>query len=190
MKLIKDSLFKYFNKFSVNQDYEFARECLKALEDQYHNQERNIDKLFHLEGIFLDLTDRTQSHPRVPFGVEDRGGMFGNFVKELGFGNQKIVWKYTEVFNLDNYAHANWFPAKLVTYEREYEEMNRTKILYISRKISFMEYFFKRLDVYSGISDPDFDRFYNGIDWMKYIKKLKDITLNLPDLKDQKSGIY
>ena len=190
MKLIKDSLFKYFNKFSVNQDYEFARECLKALEDQYHSQERNIDKLFHLEGIFLDLTDRTQSHPRVPFGVEDRGGMFGNFVKELGFGNQKIVWKYTEVFNLDNYAHANWFPAKLVTYEREYEEMNRTKILYISRKISFMEYFFKRLDVYSGISDPDFDRFYNGIDWMKYIKKLKDITLNLPDLKDQKSGIY
>ena len=116
--------------------------------------------------------------------------MFGNFVKELGFGNQKIVWKYTEVFNLDNYAHANWFPAKLVTYEREYEEMNRTKILYISRKISFIEYFFKRLDVYSGISDPDFDRFYNGIDWMKYIKKLKDITLNLPDLKDQKSGIY
>jgi hypothetical protein len=59
-------------------------------------------KFFHLEGIFLDLTDRTLSHPRVPYAHEDRGGKFANLVKEFGLGNRKVIWQPSDLFDLDS----------------------------------------------------------------------------------------
>ena len=93
-----------FNRFTEKQDYEFAEECWNAIENLANNDDNfGGERFFHLEGIFLDLTDRTEAHPKVPFGLDDRGGYFEKFVKSLGFGNKKIIWKYTEVFNFNKY---------------------------------------------------------------------------------------
>jgi hypothetical protein len=86
---------KYFqkrtNNFLINQDYEFANELNEAIDKLSKIGKAEYGQLIHLEGIFLDLTDRTQAHPRVPFATEDRGGKFVNLVKEFGFGNRKII---------------------------------------------------------------------------------------------------
>ena len=80
------------NKFIERQDYELAEECWKAIKALLidlakgnKSEDRSYPELMHLEGIFLDLTDRTQAHPRVPFGTEERGGFFENFVNFLPF---------------------------------------------------------------------------------------------------------
>ena len=77
----------FTNKFLERQDYELAEECWKGMEallvdlaKGIKSEDRSYPELMHLEGIFLDLTDRTQAHPRVPFGTEERGGFFENFV--------------------------------------------------------------------------------------------------------------
>ena len=80
------------NNFAVNQDYELAEQFMNADfsfvgKDKDENGEPDgllIGKrFFYLEGIFLDLTDRTLAHPKVPFAHEDRGGKFQNLVKEM-----------------------------------------------------------------------------------------------------------
>ena len=84
---------KRTNKVIETQDYELAEQLMNAdLSFQHTDKDENGEsdflligkKIFHLEGIFLDLTDRTQAHPRVPFATEDRGGKFQNLVKEMG----------------------------------------------------------------------------------------------------------
>ena len=75
----------------AHQDYELAQQfknsdmsfCLN--EDGSMKDGKTVGKhLFQMEGIFLDLTDRTLSHPKVPFSHEDRGGKFAKIVKEAG----------------------------------------------------------------------------------------------------------
>ena len=95
----------------------------------------------------------------MPFAHEDRGGKFSKVVKEFGLGNRKVVWKPTELFNLDNYFEANWFPAGLEMHQLELNEMNEAKDLYIERRISFLEYFFKRLDIYKYCELPTFIKY-------------------------------
>ena len=171
----------------VHQDYELAEQFMKMDVSFFQNEDGSLKDgliigkdLFNLEGIFLDLTDRTQSHPRVPFAHEDRGGKFANLVKEFGLGNRKVVWKPTELFNLDNYFEANWFPASLEMHQLELNEMNEAKDLYIERRISFLEYFFKRLDIYKYCELPTFIKYYRGVDLEKYKDKLRKITDEYP----------
>ena len=137
-------------------------------------------KVYHLEGIFLDLTDRTQSHPKVPFATEDRGGVFQNIVKDMGLGNRKVIWKPSELFNVQNYIADNWLPAGLEMYTQEFEELTRAKELYCEREISFLEYFFKRLDTYNICEMPTFLKYYEGVDLEKYKNKIRRITANFP----------
>ena len=125
------------NKFLERQDYELAEECWKGIEALLIDlakgnkpEDRSYPELMHLEGIFLDLTDRTQAHPRVPFGTEERGGFFENFVKDLGFGNRKVVWKFTEMFNVDKYVQENWFVSTLEMDNAYFDEMTKAKELY------------------------------------------------------------
>ena len=73
MNFIRNYFQKKTNNFLVNQDYGFAKELNKAI-DELGEGKVKYGKLIHLEGIFLDITDRTQAHPRVPFATEDRGG--------------------------------------------------------------------------------------------------------------------
>ena len=172
----------------AQQDYELAEQLMNAdLSFQYDKDENGdpdypsiTKKVYHLEGIFLDLTDRTQAHPKVPFATEDRGGVFQNIVKDMGMGNRKVIWKPSDLFNVENYMAENWFPAGLEMYTQEFNELTRAKELYCEREISFLEYFFKRLDTYYICEMPTFLKYYEGVDLEKYKNKIRRITANFP----------
>ena len=180
MNFIRNYYQKRTNNFLVNQDYEFAKQLNQAIDELASSGKSKYGQLIHIEGIFLDLTDRTQAHPRVPFATEDRGGKFVNLVKEFGFGNRKIIWKPSDLFNVDNYFEDNWFPASLEMHALEYQEMQEAKLLYQERRINFMEYFFKRLELYNYTETTNFVKYYEYIDLEKYKKKLRDIMFDLP----------
>ena len=171
----------------AHQDFELAEQFMNLDFSFGYNKDGSIKDgeivgkyLFHMEGIFLDLTDRTLSHPRVPYAHEDKGGKFANLVKEFGFGNRKIIWKPSDLFNLDEYMDANWFPEQLEMHHREFDEMLEAKRLYCERSISFLDYFFKRLDVYRACEMPTFIKYYRGVDIEKYKDKIRRITDDYP----------
>lgn len=156
MNFIRNYFQKRNNIFLEKQDYQFAKELNKSIDELCKFGKTKYGQLIHLEGIFLDLTDRTQAHPRVPFATENGGGKFANLFKEFGYGNRKIIWKPSDLFNVDNYYEANWFPASLEMHALEYQEMQEAKLLYQERRINFMEYFFKRLELYNYTETANF----------------------------------
>ena len=189
---IRNYFQKRTNMMIAHQDYELAEQFMNIDFSFVQKQNGNIDdgksigkKLFHLEGIFLDLTDRTLSHPKVPFAHEDRGGKFKNLIKEFGFGNRKVIWKPSDLFDLEYYFDENWFPAGLEMHQLELNEMNEAKDLYIERRISFLEYFFKRLDIYKYCELPTFIKYYRGVDLEKYKDKIRKITNEFPHLNEK-----
>ena len=187
MNFIQKYLQKRTNNMIAHQDYKLAEQFMNAdmsfclNEDGSTKDALTIGKqLFQMEGIFLDLTDRTLSHPKVPYAHEDRGGKFANIVKEAGLGNRKIIWRPSELFDLDNYLDANWFPEQLEMYRLELDEMYEAKRLYSDRSISFLDYFFKRLDIYNACQMPTFIKYYRGVDLEKYKDKIRLITDEYP----------
>ena len=136
----------------------------------------------YFEGIFLDLTDRTGAHPTVPFAHEDRGGIMQDVVKFFGFGNRKIIWEFTELFNEDDYFANEWFPPALKMNSNLYDDLNRAKEMYWEREINFFEYFIRRLQVYSELEASLFVKHYKGIDMEEYKSKLRknQRTIYLP----------
>ena len=112
MNFVQTYFQKRTNNSVANLDYELAEQFMNA---DFKFVERDLDKngqydgiligkkFFHLEGIFLFLTDRTLSHPQVPYRHEDRGGKFGNILKEMGFSNRKVIWQPSDLFDLDGY---------------------------------------------------------------------------------------
>ena len=198
MNFIQNYLQKMTNNHVANLDYELAQQLMDAdydfvKEDYKTNGE--LDgivlgrKLFHLEGIFLFLTDRTLSHPQVPYRHEDRGGRFSNIKKEMGFGNRKIIWQPSDLFDYNSYFDANWFPEQLKMYHKEFEEMVEAKELYSERAISFLDYFFKRLDTYCVCEMPTFIKYYRGVDLKKYKDKIRKITNDFPHLNEKREMI-
>ena len=188
MNFIQNYFQKRTNNMIAQQDYELAEQLMNADLSFQHDKDENGDpdypsitkKVYHLEAIFLDLTDRTQAHPKVPFATEDRGGVFQNIVKDMGMGNRKVIWKPSDLFNVENYMAENWFPAGLEMYTQEFNELTRAKELYCEREISFLEYFFKRLDTYDICEMPTFLKYYEGVDLEKNKKKIRRITANFP----------
>ena len=194
MSFIQNYLQKRTNNSVANLDYELAEQFMNA---DFKFVEKDLDengkydgiligkKFFHLEGIFLFLTDRTLSHPRVPYRHEDRGGRFSNIKKEMGLGNRKIIWQPSDLFDYDSYFDANWFPEQLKMYHKEFEEMVEAKELYSERAISFLDYFFKRLDTYCVCEMPTFIKYYRGVDLEKYKDKIRKITNDFPHLNEK-----
>ena len=171
----------------AHEDYELAEQFVNADFSWVEKADGSIDdgqiigkKLFHLEGIFLNLTDRTLIHPTVPFRHEDRGGKFANIKKEFGLGNRKVIWQPSELFDYDSYFEANWFPDGLEMYHRQFNEMVHAKDLYSERRISFLEYFFKRLDIYKECQIPTFIKYYESVNLEKYKNKIRKITHEYP----------
>ena len=177
------------NNSVANLDYELAEQFMNA---DFKFVERDLDEngkydgiligknFFHLEGIFLFLTDRTLSHPEVPYAHEERGGKFANIIKAFGVGNRKVIWQPSDLFDLDTYLDSNWFPEQLKMYHREYDELLEAKELYSERAISFLDYFFKRLDTYNVCQMPTFIKYYRGVDLEKYKDKIRLITDEYP----------
>ena len=194
MNFIKNYFQKRTNNSVANLDYELAEQFMNA---DFKFVERDLDKngqydgisigkkFFHLEGIFLFLTDRTLSHPQVPYRHEDRGGMFSDIIKQMGFGNRKVIWQPSDLFDLDAYMGAKWFPEQLEMYKIELEEMIEAKRLYCERAISFLDYFFKRLDIYYICEMPTFIKYYRGVDLEKYKDKIRKITNDFPHLNEK-----
>ena len=194
MNFIQNYFQKRTNIMIANQDFGLAEEFMNAdfsFVEKTTNDDGELDgktigkRLFHLEGIFLDLTDRTLSHPKVPYAHEDRGGMFANVVKEFGLGNRKIIWQPSDLFDLDSYMDADWFPEQLLMYHSEYKELLDAKDLYCERSISFLDYFFKRLDIYRACEMPTFIKYYRGVDIDKYKDKIRRITNDFPHLNEK-----
>ena len=171
----------------AHQDYELAEQFMNMDMSFSLNPDGSMKdgkaigkQLFQMEGIFLDLTDRTLSHPKVPFAHEDRGGKFAKIVKEAGLGNRKIIWQPSDLFNLDEYMDAKWFPEELEMHHQAFNEMMDAKDLYCERSISFLDYFFKRLDIYRICEMPTFIKYYRGVDLKKYKDKIRLITDDYP----------
>ncbi len=194
MNFIQNYSLKISNRSAANLDYELAEQFMNA---DFKFVEKDVDengqydglligkKFFHLEGIFLFLTDRTLSHPQVPYAHEDRAGKFANITKAFGFGNRKVIWQPSDLFDLDAYMDAHWFPEQLEMHHLEYKEMEDAKDLYCERSISFLDYFFKRLDIYRACEMPTFIKYYRGVDIEKYKDKIRRITNDLPHLNDK-----
>ena len=194
MNFIRNYFQKISNKSVANLDYELAEQFMNA---DFKFVEKDVDengqynglligkKFFHLEGIFLFLTDRTLSHPQVPYAHEDRGGKFANLIKVLGFGNRKVIWRPSDLFDLESYLEADWFPQQLKMYHKEYDELLEAKELYSERAISFLDYFFKRLDTYNACEMPTFIKYYRGVDIKKYKDKIRKITVDFPNLNEK-----
>ena len=194
MNFIQNYFLKISNKSVANLDYELAEQFMNA---DFKFVEKDVDengqydglligkKFFHLEGIFLFLTDRTLSHPQVPYAHEDRAGKFANITKAFGFGNRKVIWQPSDLFDLDTYLEADWFPQQLKMYHKEYDELIEAKELYSERAISFLDYFFKRLDTYNACEMPTFIKYYRGVDLKKYKDKIRKITVDFPNLNEK-----
>ena len=187
MNFIRNYFQKRTNNMIAHQDYELAEQFMNSdmsfclNEDGSMKDGKTVGKhLFQMEGIFLDLTDRTLSHPKVPFAHEDRGGKFANIVKEAGLGNRKVIWRPSDLFDLDEYMDAKWFPEQLEMHHKEFNEMMDAKDLYCERSISFLDYFFKRLDIYNTCQMPTFIKYYRGVDLEKYKDKIRLITDEYP----------
>ena len=187
MNFIQKYFQKRTNNMIVHQDYELAEQFMNMDMSFSLNPDGSMKdgkaigkQLFQMEGIFLDLTDRTLSHPKVPFAHEDRGGKFVKIVKEAGLGNRKIIWQPSDLFNLDEYMDAKWFPEQLEMHHQEFNEMMDAKDLYCERSISFLDYFFKRLDIYRICEMPTFIKYYRGVDLKRYKDKIRLITDDYP----------
>ena len=103
----------------------------------------------------------------------------------MGFGNRKVIWQPSDLFDLDAYMGAKWFPEQLEMYKIELEEMIEAKRLYCERAISFLDYFFKRLDIYYICEMPTFIKYYRGVDLEKYKDKIRKITNDFPHLNEK-----
>ena len=67
----------------------------------------------------------------------------------------------------------------------EYDELLEAKELYSERAISFLDYFFKRLDTYYVCEMPTFIKYYRGVDLEKYKDKIRRITNDFPHLNEK-----
>ena len=137
--------------------------------------------VLHLGRLRLDIKITCTTNKKLGADcIEIHTGKFANLVKEFGFGNRKIIWQPSDLFNLDEYMDAHWFPEQLEMYHLEYKEMQEAKDLYCERSISFLDYFFKRLDIYRACEMPTFIKYYRGVDIEKYKDKIRKITDDYP----------
>ena len=164
--LDKDLNTIYNNQF-IKQDIETAKEISEIY------LSKNLDKTykFYLEGIFLGVTDRTAAHPYLVRVIEAKPKGLMN--KLLGFQGGKINYEFDNSFNLDHYLKSNWVDPILETYKKENEELITSKNLYISSKISFFDYFIKRLNVYDIVQPSEHIRHYENIIRDKYLDILR-----------------
>ena len=86
------------------------------------------------------------------------------------------------MFNVDKYVQENWFVSTLEMDNAYFDEMTKAKELYVSRRITFIEYFFKRLNVYNSIEASNHHKYYKNVDINKYKNKIKNIFKDMPSM--------
>ena len=169
------TLLKGQNAMIAGMDFELANDFKKAFLNLNKTDSIYNKKKLYNEAIFLNLTDRTECHPRMNFKKEDRGGLLGGVMKNLGIGNQKVVWELDETFDTEYYFSTNWFDHSTEMYLDLKKELENSKNLYKEEKINFYDYFLKRLQVYNLTQPSKHVQLYKGVDMNKYQNKLRDI---------------
>ena len=170
-----NTLLKSHTVIVARMDFELANEFKKAFLNLNKTDNQFNKKKLYNEAIFLDLTDRTECHPRINFKMEDRGGLFSGLIKGVGMGNQKVVWELDQSFDTENYFSTNWFDNSLEMHLELKKELENSKDLYREGKINFFDYFLKRLQVYNQTQPSKHIQLYKGVDINKYKNKLRDI---------------
>ena len=170
-----NTLLKGLNAMIVSLDFGLAKDFKKAFLNLSKTDDLFYKKKLYNEAIFLDLTDRTECHPRISIKSEDAGGLLGGVVKSLGMENQKIVWELDETFDPEYYFSTNWFDNSLDMHLELKKELENCKNLYKDEKINFYDYFLKRLQVYNQTQPSKHVQLYKGVDMNKYQNKLRDI---------------
>ena len=168
-------LLKGQNALVAGMDFDLAKEFKNAFLSLNKSDSLFYKKKLYNEAIFLDLTDRTECHPRIHFKMEDRGGLLGGVSKNLGFGNQKVVWELDDRFDPEYYFSLDWFDSTIEMYLDLKKELENCKNLYREEKINFYDYFVKRLQVYNKTQPSKHVQLYKGIEMDKYQNKLRDI---------------
>ena len=156
----------------ADQDYEIAEGLSRKLNSiSMESKER-----FYFENIFLDITDRTESHPRIEFILKDRkylilNSLISKFVESMGFGNKIIAWEYDNKFDRDYYEKLNWFHPICDSYQNFKNQLINAKRDYLNSRISFLDYWLLRSKIYYKIS-PQEKEFFKGVNKQKYENKI------------------
>ena len=158
-------------------DYDLAKDLKKAIININENDPVLNDKKFFFEGIFLDLTDRTEKHPRMPIITKKRDkNIMSPFNEMIAGGEQRdIEWVLNDVFITENYFKEEWFDPSISMNQELEKQLINAKNLYKKRSISFFQFFLKRMEVYENVKPENFIKFYSGVDFERYKKKLRDI---------------
>ena len=170
-KKTDENLNKFYNNEFIGQDLRTAKEISEIYFNTNINKNSDNPYKFYLEGIFLGVTDRTAIHPYlVKTKAPEKVGFFD---KLKGFQGHTIDYNEDPNFDLKNYLNADWLDPILDSYNKEKDELLKSKDLYVSNKINFFDYFVKRLNVYDAVKHSEHIRHYEGIDREKYIEVLR-----------------
>tara|TARA_Y100000294_G_C8400148_1_gene274444 strand:+ start:66 stop:632 length:567 start_codon:yes stop_codon:yes gene_type:complete len=153
-------------------DFHLAKQLREALIDLKKNDDQYKTKKFFFEGIFLDLTDQTQSHPIINVKrktISKESTLFSPL------GQEEIVWELTEDFDLEKYFNDNWFVKSLDLNLEKKKELENSKKLYKESEINFFEYFRKRIEIYQIIKPSEFEKFYKGVKLDVYQSNLRKV---------------
>jgi|ETNmetMinimDraft_16_1059900.scaffolds.fasta_scaffold71655_1 hypothetical protein len=168
------------NSSLIDQDLDLAVQLKDRLLKLSKHEENFRSKKFYFEAIFLDLFDRTSSHPRIKFELTKiKQETIMQKWKQArnsfwGFGDQEATWKFPEEgFDLDAYFSSNWFHPSIDSYPNEKKELETSKNSYKQSDITFFDYFKKRLAIYDVVEPTDHIKYYKGIIRKKYLDLLR-----------------
>lgn len=142
------------SKGLLAQDYIIASD----LDNVIAGKRASSDERLYFEAIFLDICDRTQSHPEMTFEINDKG---------------RIIWELDPNFSRESYINAEWFHNKVDLYDEHKTRLEKSKNLYLENEINFLEYYMIRTETYSSIQITDHEQFFKNINFDEYFAELK-----------------
>ena len=159
-------------KFVQNQDFQILKQLCKKLNSLDRELMDNRIQKFYYEGIFLDLTDCSQSHPK--FEVKQKNTL-RSFFNPLSV--RDIVWEVPGTFRLESYFGMKWFSGLIVECDDyDYIVLNIFKEQYIKNEINFLEFHLRRCDTYLSQGHKTYKDIFNDLN------KFNDYELKITNL--------
>ena len=155
------------SKYVEGQDYQIAEQLIEVLHKKNCS---DLEKLF-FEGIFLDLSDRTQSHPIMPFEFADNV-LLKTLLRPTKI--RKIKWEVPNGFNFEAYINSYWFHSSI--RDSEYEsKLHELKKNYLEGKIDIFTFYSARHNTYNDLRIGDHEEYFDNVRDSTYLDKLKKI---------------
>lgn len=163
--------------FANSQDYEIVKQlCVKLNSLDPELMDYDIQK-FYYEGVFLDLSDCSQSHPR--FEVKQVSPSFiKSLLKPKSFLLMRdIIWEVSSTFRVEKYFELEWFSVLNNENNRvEYELMKKNKEDYIKNRINFLEFHLRRCKTYISLKHKEYVNIFNDPNgFIEYESKIKSL---------------